>query len=134
MPSQKSQSEKKQDEQKKAHEQNEQTKKEGGDPSDNNATPAEDAAASTNESVLRGADTTPPDEDGEDNEKDEPKDSVAAENARKAEPGDENYSPYNDPDVPSSAVAEQIAAELRGEGKSRTLDGIREQKKAAEKK
>lgn len=118
MPSQKSQSEKdaekkaaqQEEEQKKAQEQNEKTKEQGGDPSDNNATPAEDAAASSN--------------DG-DNE------SVAHQETKKAQESGENYDPYNDPDVPSSAVAEQIARELRS-GESRTLDGIREQKKAAE--
>lgn len=121
MPSQKKQSEK--DGQKKAAEQNKKVQEEGGDPSENTATPAEDAAASSNDSVVRSADSND----------EEPTDSVAHQEARKAEPGDENYSPYKDPDVPSSAVAEQIARELAaGEGKSRTLDGIREQKKAAE--
>lgn len=52
--------------------------------------------------------------------------SVAAESAPKA--GDQNYSPYNDPDVPSSAVADNIVIELAESGESPTLNAIKETK------
>jgi hypothetical protein len=42
---------------------------------------------------------------------------------------DEGYNPYHDPDVPSSAVAEVIAVELKS-GKSKTLAAVRAAKEA----
>lgn len=42
---------------------------------------------------------------------------------------DEDYDPYKDPDVPSSAIAQVIAAELAGGEGSPTLDAVREAKK-----
>lgn len=53
------------------------------------------------------------------------KDSSPTEDQSEVDPTDEEYSPYNDPAVPSSAVAEVITAELAGGGDSPTLDACR---------
>lgn len=38
---------------------------------------------------------------------------------------DSDYDPHKDPDVPSSAIANVIATELRANGSSTTLDAVR---------
>jgi hypothetical protein len=46
-----------------------------------------------------------------------------------AEPGDDGYNVYSDPVIPSSALAEVVAAELAGGDKSPTRDALVEASK-----